>query len=157
MRQARSGHLNGLEVAPTYGAKTPMLGPYFAAKAAQDSLAQTVRARADGVGNRNATIVSPGVFTKGTNHFPDASQPGNPDVASQYEQGPTKGIGEETMAGTEGFRAPDADPKVVADALVELAAGIPRGKKPFRMFPDPSMDGGDVGALVIDNNKVNTL
>ncbi len=71
-------------------AKTPMVGPYFAAKAAQDSLAQSYAHELTPWGIET-TIVSPGVFTKGTNHFQDAAQPGYPEVASQYRQGPTKG------------------------------------------------------------------
>ncbi len=155
MREARSGHIIWICSSSTYGAKSPMLGPYFAAKAAQDSLAQSYAHELTAWGIET-TIVSPGVFTKGTNHFQDAAQPDIPETARQYEEGPTKGIGEQTMEGTLALPPPNADPQIVADTLVELAA-TPRGKKPFRMFPDPAMDGGDVGALVIDNNKVNAF
>ncbi|KAH8901646.1 NAD(P)-binding protein [Thozetella sp. PMI_491] len=155
MREARAGHLIWIASSSTYGAKSPMLGPYFAAKAAQDVLAQSYAHELTAWGIET-TIVSPGIFPKGTNHFVDAASPGMPDIARQYDEGPTKGMGEQTMEGSLALPPPDADPQVVADALVELAA-IPRGKKPFRMFPDPAMDGGDVGALVVDNNKVNAF
>jgi NAD(P)-dependent dehydrogenase (short-subunit alcohol dehydrogenase family) len=155
MRKARSGHLIWIASSSTYGGKGPMLGPYFAAKAAQDSLAQSYAHELTPWGIET-TIVSPGVFTSGTNHFQDAAKPGAQAVADEYEAGPTKGLGELTMKGTMMLPPPDADPAVVADALVELAA-IPRGKKPFRMFADPAMDGAEAGAAVIDNNKVNVF
>ncbi|KAJ8130202.1 hypothetical protein O1611_g3429 [Lasiodiplodia mahajangana] len=100
------------------------------------------------------TIVSPGVFTKGTNHFADAAKPGRPDIAQEYEDGPTKGLAEQTLTGTAALVPPDADPRIVADTLVELSR-FPRGKKPFRMIPDPTMGGGEAFAAVVDNNRVN--
>ena len=78
-----------------------MLAGYFAAKAAMDSLAQSY-ARELHPWGIETTIVSPGVFTKGTNHFADAMQPGFPDVAKEYEDGPTKGVSEQNMTGTAG-------------------------------------------------------
>lgn len=153
MRRARKGHLVWTGSSSTYGCNSPYLGAYFAAKAAQDSLAQSYAAELTAWGIET-TIVSPGVFTKGTNHFADAARPGRPDVAQEYEDGPTKGLGEQTMTGTAALVPPDADPQIVADALVELAK-IPRGEKPFRMFPDPTMGGAHVAAAVVDNNKVN--
>ncbi|KAI8629345.1 hypothetical protein F5Y19DRAFT_78760 [Xylariaceae sp. FL1651] len=153
MRRARRGHLVWIGSSSTFGANSPLLGAYFAAKAAQDSLAQCYAAELT-VWGIETTIVSPGVFTSGTSHFQDAAKPGRPDVAQEYEDGPTKGLSERTMTGTAALPPPDADPKVVADALVELAR-LPRGKKPFRMHPDPSMGGGQAAASVVDNNKFN--
>lgn len=76
-------------------------------------------------------------------------QPGATDVAKEYDGGPTKGVSEQNMKGT-AYAVPEgADPVVVADALVELAA-MPRGKKVYRMTADPSDVGGDLGAAVID-------
>lgn len=155
MRKARSGHVIWIASSSTYGGKGPMLGPYFAAKAAQDSLAQSYAHELTPWGIET-TIVSPGVFTSGTQHFQDAAKPGLPAVVEDYEAGPTKGLGELTMKGTMVLPPPDADPGVVADTLVELAA-IPRGKKPFRMFADPAMDGAEAAAAVVDNNKVNVM
>ncbi|KAI1176057.1 hypothetical protein F4777DRAFT_292515 [Nemania sp. FL0916] len=153
MRQARRGHVIWIGSSSTYGANSPYLGGYFAAKAAQDSLAQSYAAELTAWGIET-TIVSPGVFTKGTNHFRDAAKPGRPDVAREYEDGPTKGLDERNMKGTAALVPPDADPQVVADVLVELSR-LPRGKKPFRMFPDPSMSGAQAGAAVSDNNRYN--
>ncbi|KAL6872831.1 short-chain dehydrogenase/reductase SDR [Trichoderma novae-zelandiae] len=153
MRRARSGHLVWICSSSTYGAKSPMAGPYFAAKAAQDALAQAYAHELAPWGIET-TIVLPGVFTKGTNHFADAAKPDLADVEAEYESGPTRGMGADTLTGTAGLLPPDADPALVADALAGLA-DVPRGKKPFRVSVDVVMDGGDVGAAVVDNNKVN--
>lgn len=153
MRSARSGHVIWIVSGSTYGGKTPMLAPYFAAKAAQDTLAQVYAYELTAWGIET-TIVVPGVFTKGTNHFQDAMKPGLPEVAAEYEQGPTEGLSDRVMQGTLAHPPPDAEPSLVADAVVKLA-GIPRGRKPFRLYVDPSEDGADVGAAVIDNNNVN--
>ncbi|KAI0970156.1 hypothetical protein F4678DRAFT_148606 [Xylaria arbuscula] len=153
MRLARRGHVIWIGSSATYGGNSPFLGAYFAAKAAQDHLAQSYAAELTAWGIET-TIVSPGVFTKGTNHFSDALKPGRPNVAQEYEDGPTKGLGERTLTGTAAVVPPDADPQVVADALVELAR-LPRGEKPFRMFPDPTMGGVQAGAAVVDNNRAN--
>lgn len=147
-RSQRRGHLIWISSSSVYGAKSPMLGGYFAAKAAMDSLAQTYARELHPFGIET-TIVLPGVFTKGTNHFADAMQPALPDVAKEYETGPAAGVSEQTMTGTASVVPEDAEPSSVADALVELAS-IPRGKKPFRVTVDPAGDGGEVGAAVID-------
>ena len=148
MRARRRGHLIWISSSSVYGAKSPMLAGYFAAKAAMDSLAQSY-ARELHPWGIESTIVSPGVFTKGTNHFADAMQPGVQEVAKAYEEGPSKGMSEQTMEGTAGVVPEDADPVVVAEALVELA-GMQRGRKPFRMTADPVDDGGKEVAAVVD-------
>ncbi|KAI0444107.1 hypothetical protein F4803DRAFT_279735 [Xylaria telfairii] len=153
MRRARRGHLIWIGSSSTFGANSPYLGAYFAAKAAQDNLAQSYASELTTWGIET-TIVSPGVFTTGTNHFIDAAKPGRPDVAQEYADGPTKDLGERTLTGTATLVPPDADPQIVAGALVELAR-FPRGKKPFRMVPDPTMGGGQAATAVLDNNRVN--
>ena len=151
MRKQRSGHLIWISSSSVYGAKSPMLAPYFAAKAAMDSLAQSYAHELTPWGIET-TIVSPGVFTKGTNHFADAAKPGSPDIVDEYEIGPTQGVSEQTMVGTAGVVPDDADPIIVADALVELAA-LPRGSKPFRMTADAADDGGGEVAAIVDRMK----
>ncbi|KAI1328350.1 hypothetical protein F5Y16DRAFT_159685 [Xylariaceae sp. FL0255] len=153
MRQARKGHLVWIGSSSTFGANSPYLGAYFAAKAAQDNLAVSYAHELTAWGIET-TIVSPGVFTSDTNHFTDAMKPGRAEVAQEYEDGPTKGLGEMTLTGTGTLPPPGAHPRVVAEALVELSR-LPRGKMPFRMHPDPTMGGGSAAAAVIDNNKFN--
>lgn len=70
-------------------------------------------------------------------------------MGREYEEGRTNGMAEQTMKGTAGVVPEDADPVVVADALVELAV-LPRGKKPLRIFGDPANDGCDVVAPDVD-------
>ncbi|EMC94094.1 hypothetical protein BAUCODRAFT_220827 [Baudoinia panamericana UAMH 10762] len=147
MRKQRSGHLIWISSSSVYGAESPMLGPYFAAKAGMDSLAHTYAHELNPWGIET-TIVMPGVFT-GTNHFQDAAKPGVPEVAKEYEDGPTKGMSEQTMSGTASIPPPDAHPSLVADALLELAAK-PRGQKPFRVYVDPGQDGCDLVAPLVD-------
>ncbi|KAK5167535.1 uncharacterized protein LTR77_007234 [Saxophila tyrrhenica] len=149
-RTQRQGHLIWIGSSSVYGGKSPMLGAYFAAKAAMDSLAQTY-ARELNPWGIESTIVSPGVFTKGTNHFADAMKPGLEGVAREYEDGPTKGVGEQTMEGTAGVVPEDADPVMVAEALVRLSE-VPRGEKPYRINVDPGQDGSEEGARVVDRN-----
>ncbi|KAF7192597.1 D-beta-hydroxybutyrate dehydrogenase, mitochondrial [Pseudocercospora fuligena] len=148
MRSKKSGHIIWISSSSVYGAKSPMLAPYFAAKAAMDSLAQSYSKELHAWGIET-TIVSPGVFTKGTNHFSDAAKPGVESVLREYEEGPTKGLAEQTMTGTAGAVPDDADPIVVAEELVKLAA-LPRGEKPFRVFADPAQDNCDVAAPMVD-------
>lgn len=149
MRRARRGHVVWIGSSSVYGAKSPMLGPYFAAKAAMDSLAQTYAMELHPWGIET-TILSPGVFAKGTNHFADAAKPGLKDVVDEYESGPSRGMAEQTMKGTVDV-AGDADPIVVAEALVELDA-VPRGKKPLRVEADPAGSNADVVAPLVDRN-----
>ena len=157
MRLARRGHLIWVASSSTWGARSPYLGPYFATKAAQDHLAQAYAVELNPWGIET-TIVTPGVFTSGTSHFTDAMAPGVKVVADDYDDGnaPTKDLQREVSEGTAKLPPPDADPAVVAEAIVRVA-GLPRGEKPLRVFADPSMDGCDVAAAVGDNNKVNVF
>lgn len=148
MRSQRRGHLIWISSSSVYGGKSPYLAGYFAAKAAMDSLAQSY-ARELHPWGVETTIVSPGVFTKGTNHFTDAMQPGIPSVAKEYDEGPTKGVGEQNMEGTASVVPEGAEPSMVSDALVELAA-IPRGQKPYRISANPADDGDQHAAAIVD-------
>jgi len=152
-RKARKGHLIWISSSSVAGGKSPMLGPYFAAKSAMDTLA-VVQATELNPWGIETTIISPGVFTKGTNHFIDASKPGYPAIADEYEasDAPSKGIGEETMAGTAGVVPEDADPSMVADAVVDLA-NKPRGQKPLRMVVDTAGDGSEEGYQALDRSR----
>lgn len=148
MRQQRSGHMIWISSSSVYGAKSPMLAGYFAAKAAMDSLAQSY-GRELAPWGIETTIVSPGVFTKGTNHFADAMQPAYHEIVKEYDEGPTRGVSEQNMAGTAGVVPEDAEPSMVADVLVEIARA-PRGKKPWRATADPVKDGGEEAAAIVD-------
>jgi NAD(P)-dependent dehydrogenase (short-subunit alcohol dehydrogenase family) len=66
------------------GGTPPYLGPYFAAKAAEDALAVSYAAELARFGI-DTTIIVPGSFTTGTNHFAHAGHPEDTAVAQAYE------------------------------------------------------------------------
>jgi hypothetical protein len=41
------------------------------------------------------SIVVPGAFTSGTNHFAHSGRPADTPRAAEYEAGPTKGLGDQ--------------------------------------------------------------
>jgi NAD(P)-dependent dehydrogenase (short-subunit alcohol dehydrogenase family) len=64
------------------------------------------------------SIVAPGAFTEGTNHFAHSGTPADKQRAAEYEAGPTKGYGTKIQA----FAAivpPEADAGAVADATLK--------------------------------------
>ena len=148
MRSQRKGYIIWISSSSVYGGKTPLLGPYFAAKAGMESLAQTY-ARELNPWGIETTIVTPGLFTKGTSHFQNGLRPALPEVATAYDDGPTKGTVEILRKAMPTVVPDDADPVLVADALAKAIAS-PRGKKPFRLFVDPAEDGTEAATLIID-------
>ena len=71
MRKARRGLLIWNSSSSVAGGTPPYLGPYFAAKAGMDALA-VIYARELALWGIETSIVVPGAFTKGTNHFANA-------------------------------------------------------------------------------------
>src|ERR1700681_2821028 len=67
------------------GGTPPYLAPYFAAKAAEDAMAVSYAAELARFGIET-TIVVPGAFPTGTNHYANAGHPADTAVAQQYEQ-----------------------------------------------------------------------
>src|ERR1022692_201892 len=102
LRAKRDGLLLWVGSTSTRGGTPPYLGPYFAAKAAMDSLAVSYAAEVARFGI-DTVIVVPGSFTTGTNHFANAGHAQDDDVAQDYEA-----------------RLPDLM-KQVAEKLAELA------------------------------------
>jgi NAD(P)-dependent dehydrogenase (short-subunit alcohol dehydrogenase family) len=135
---------------------TRYLAPCFAAKAAMDSLAVTY-ARELALWGIDTSIIVPGAFTSGTNHFAHAGCPGDQSlVDDDDETGPYAGF---TARVQESFKAivpADADRAAVAHAVVEVIAAPP-GSRPFRVHIDPTQDGADVGFAVLDRLKAEML
>ena len=133
----------------TRGGTPPYLGPYFAAKAAEDSLAVTYAAEVARFGI-DTTIIVPGAFTGGTNHFAHAGHPDDSDTARAYEER-YPGLVEQVGASLAELEPDDADPNQVAVAIVR-GVDTPKGQRPFRVHIDPSQDGAEtvnnVGDLV---------
>ncbi|PRY44026.1 SDR family oxidoreductase [Umezawaea tangerina] len=137
----------------TRGGTPPYLAPYFAAKAAMDSLAVSYAAEVARFGIETSIIV-PGAFTSGTNHFPNSGRPADQATVDAYETryaGLSAQVAERLAA-----LAPDADVSAVADAVVEVV-GLPDGTRPFRTHIDPSHDGAEEVAAVADRIRAEFL
>jgi NAD(P)-dependent dehydrogenase (short-subunit alcohol dehydrogenase family) len=125
----------------TRGGIPPYLGPYFAAKSAMDTLA-TVYAWELARWGIESVILSPGVYTTGTNHFANAAPPADKAREAEYAKGPTKDLGEQARKGDENIQVEHMDPADIGRAVVALVA-MPYGKRPFRVTVDPTDGGAD--------------
>ena len=130
------------------GGTPPYLSPYFAAKAAMDSLAVSYASELARWGIETSIIV-PGAFTKGTNHFAHSGSPADKDRAAEYDNGPYAGVPDKALKGLAALEPADADAKSVADAIVNVV-DMPFGKRPFRTHIDPSEDGAEIVNGVAD-------
>src|SRR6201999_244513 len=74
MRKQRQGLLVWVSSSSSAGGSPPYLSPYFAAKAGMDALAVQYAREVTRWGIETSIIV-PGAFTGGTNHFAHAGQP----------------------------------------------------------------------------------
>ncbi|NVN10367.1 SDR family oxidoreductase [Nguyenibacter vanlangensis] len=155
MRAAKRGLLVWVSSSSTAGGTPPYLAPYFAAKAAMDSLA-VLYARELSRWGIETTIVVPGAFTKGTNHFAHSGRPADAARLAEYEAGPYAGFGEEVLKAFAAIVPEDADPRGVADDIVSVI-DMPFGKRPFRIHYDPTDDGASVSFAVIDRVRAEML
>jgi NAD(P)-dependent dehydrogenase (short-subunit alcohol dehydrogenase family) len=124
------------------GGTPPFLAPYFAAKAAMDSLAVSYAGELTRWGIETSIIV-PGAFTKGTNHFAHAGKPADEAVAEAYMDGPYAGVADAALKGLAALEPADADATEVARAIARVV-DTPYGQRPFRVHIDPSQDGAEV-------------
>jgi hypothetical protein len=83
------------------------------------------------------SIIVPGAFTGGTNHFAHAGSPNDKERAAEYEAGPYAGFVDQVLKGFGSIVPPDADVSAVAEAIVTVA-DAPFGKRPFRVHIDPT-------------------
>jgi len=148
MRKQRNGLVIWVSSSSARGGTPPFLSPYFAAKAAMDSLAVSYAGELARWGIETAIIV-PGAFTRGTNHFTHSGAPADKPRAAQYDEGPYAGLAERALQGLASLEPPDADAGAVADAIVNVVA-MPFGKRPFRTHIDPSQDGCEIVNGVAD-------
>src|SRR5467141_3921595 len=155
LRKQKQGLVIWVSSSSSAGGTPPYLAPYFAAKAAMDSLAVTYARELTRWGVETSIIV-PGAFTSGTNHFAHAGTPGDQQVVEEYENGPYTGFGPQVMTAFNGIVPEDADPNAVATAVVDVV-NSPFGKRPFRVHIDPSEDGASVGFAVLDRLKSEML
>ena len=148
MREQGTGLLVWVSSTSTRGGTPPFLAPYFAAKAAMDSLAVSYASELARWGIETSIIV-PGAFTKGTNHFLHAGGPQDRERLAEYDNGPYAGVAEQALKELAGLEPPDADVGQVASAIVRVV-DTPFGRRPFRVHIDPSQDGAEVVAAVAD-------
>ncbi len=148
LRKQGRGLVVWVSSSSTRGGTPPYLAPYFAAKAAMDSLAVSYASELTRWGIETAIIV-PGAFTKGTNHFAHSGSPADTVRAAEYNEGPYKGLPEQALKGLALLEPADADAASVATAIVEVV-NMPFGKRPFRTHIDPSQDGAEIVNGVAD-------
>ena len=155
IRGRREGLLVWVSSSSSAGGTPPYLSPYFAAKAAMDSLA-VLYARELARWGIETTIVVPGAFTKGTNHFANSGRPADAARLAEYEAGPYAGFGEQVQKAFAEIVPDDADPAAVAEMIAEVV-DTPFGERPFRLHYDPTEDGANVGFAVLDRLRAEML
>jgi NAD(P)-dependent dehydrogenase (short-subunit alcohol dehydrogenase family) len=140
LRAQRDGLVIWVSSSSSRGGTPPYLGPYFAAKAAEDALAVSYAAELTRFGIET-TIVVPGSFTSGTNHFANAGGPADEHIATAYEA-EYAGLMDEVSRKLAEMAPDDADPSEVARQIVKVV-DMPKGSRPFRVYIDPADDGAE--------------
>jgi len=148
LRKQGKGLVVWVSSSSTRGGTPPYLAPYFAAKAAMDSVAVSYASELTRWGIETSIIV-PGAFTKGTNHFAHSGKPADQARVAEYENGPYAGVSEQALKGLASLEPADADAASVATEIVRVVS-LPFGKRPFRTHIDPSQDGAEVVNGVAD-------
>ena len=133
------------------GGTPPYLSPYFAAKASMDSLAVSYVGELARWGVETSIIV-PGAFTSGTNHFTHSGKPADEARSAEYANGPGSDIPDTALKGLTGLEPADADVAEVARAIVTVV-DTPHGKRPFRVHIDPSQDGAEIVNAMADRDR----
>src|ERR1700732_3826113 len=131
LRKQKQGLVIWVSSSSSAGGTPPYLAPYFAAKAGMDAMA-VIYARELTRWGIETSIVVPGAFTGGTNHFAHSGTPADKERAAEYEAGPYKGFADEVKQGFSSIVPPDADVSAVAEAIVRVV-DTPFGKRPFRV------------------------
>src|SRR5258706_9982756 len=155
LRKQRNGLLVWVSSSSSAGGTPPYLAPYFAAKAGMDALAVVYASELTRWGIETSIIV-PGAFTDGTNHFAHAGSPADKERVGEYEAGPYKGFADDIMKGFASIVPPEADVSAVAEAIVKVV-DTPFGKRPFRVHVDPTQDGAEVVNAVSDRVRAELL
>ncbi len=150
MRGRRSGTLVYVGSTSTVSVP-PFLGPYVASKSAFDALAQ-ITAYEVGQFGIETSIVMPGAFTQGTEHYPNASQAS--DQATTRAYAPLDPMVARSEEAAEGLFPPgvNADPISVAQEITRILT-LPVGTKPFRSV----IDFTDAGVKELRVDAVNAV
>lgn len=150
MRARGTGLVLWISSSSVKGGTPPYLAPYFAAKAAMDSLAVSYAAELARWGIETSIVV-PGAFTKGTSHFTHSVRPSDAAVETEYES--RYGDFSEEIGQKLAAMAPDdADVSLVAEEVVRIV-NLPVGQRPYRVHIDPADDGSEEVSEVADMNR----
>jgi len=147
MRRQGQGLLVWVGSTSTRGGHPPFLAPYFAAKAAMDALAESYAAEVIKFGIET-TLVVPGAFPSGTNHFAHAGAPADTARAAEYDE-PYGRLRDTMTEALSRIFPPEREAREVADEIVRVV-GLPHGGRPFRTHVDPSRDGSEVVSIMYD-------
>jgi NAD(P)-dependent dehydrogenase (short-subunit alcohol dehydrogenase family) len=138
----------------TRGGTPPYLAPYFAAKAAMDALAVSYAGELARF-NIETSIVVPGAFTSGTNHFATGGHPADLETVKVYEER-YAGMMDQVAERLAALAPADANVSMVASAVVDVV-DAPHGTRPFRVHVDPANDGSEEVSAVADRIRVQFL
>ena len=155
LRKQKQGLVIWVGSSSAAGGTPPYLAPYFAAKAGMDAMA-VVMSRELTLWGIETSIIVPGAFTGGTNHFAHSGRPADKEREAEYENGPYKGFSERVMKGFASIVPPDADAAAVGEAIVNVV-NAPFGKRPYRVHVDPTSDGAEVTNMVLDRVRAELL
>ena len=114
--------------------------PVLRGQGGEDALAVSYAAELTRFGIET-TIVVPGSFTSGTNHFANAGRPADEYIATAYEA-EYAGLMDEVSKKLAELAPDDADPVEVARQIVKVV-DMPKGSRPFRVYVDPADDGAE--------------
>ncbi|WP_370468563.1 SDR family NAD(P)-dependent oxidoreductase [Streptacidiphilus sp. P02-A3a] len=149
LRAQGDGLLLWVGLSITCGGTWPCFGACFAVGAVVGSLAVTYAAEVGGFGI-DITVVVPGAFTSGTNHFAHSGRAVDTTVADAYGVR-CAGLLDQVGACLAEVTSLNADSAEVAVVIVGVA-GTPRGQRLFRVHIEPTDDGAEtvngVGGLV---------
>jgi NAD(P)-dependent dehydrogenase (short-subunit alcohol dehydrogenase family) len=154
MRDRRDGLVVWVGSSSSRGGTPPYLAPYFAAKAAMDALAVSYALELSRFGIETSIIV-PGSFTHGTNHFAHSGSPADQAVADAYESR-YAGLMDQVGQKLAEIEPTWADPTEVARAIVTVV-DTEKGRRPYRVHIDPSDDGAAVVFAVGDRIRADFL
>lgn len=147
MRHRGEGLVVWVSSSSVKGGTPPYLAPYFAAKAAMDSLAVSYAAELARWGVETSIVV-PGSFTNGTNHFAHSGRPDDAAVEADYET-VYAGLMDQ-VAGKLAALAPEGtDASMVSEEISRIVA-LPAGRRPYRVHIDPANDGSEEVSEIAD-------
>ncbi|CAN7735128.1 SDR family oxidoreductase [Duganella sp. LjRoot269] len=150
MRGQQQGLVLWVSSTTARGGFPPFLGPYAAAKAAMDSIAVTMAYELSRF-NIETSIVVPGAFTAGTDHFANAGKPADAATSAAYAR--YDGLMDQVGARLSELMPPEADPAAVAADIARIV-GLPHGTRPFRSITDFIDDGATAVTEVAERVRV---